>query len=262
MNNYQEDNFPLVSVILPFYNRIDLVQCAISSVEKQSYKNWELIVINDGSKDKDTVLIEQKLLKMVNAIYINNLKNAGPSVARNQGIKKARGIYIAFLDSDDEWFESKLEIQLNCMLRNKWLISHTSYLRKDAVTNSQVVVHTGKINYRYPWIGYSCRIATPTVMVHRDAMIGHLFNEQLRVAEDQIVWSKLARENVIYGIDHVLAIVNTDEFTTAKNFKLQKIAQKNVRHELFYESSILFQAHFVYSFLRLIFMRLHGFFRV
>ena len=262
MNNHSRDDSPVISVILPFYNRINAVLEAIISVESQTYKNWELIVINDGSTDGDEQLIEEKLSNIVNAIYINNSINSGPSVARNLGIKRASGTYIAFLDSDDEWLESKLEVQLTCMLQNNWFFSHTSYWRVDSVTDSKIIVHAGKILYRYPWIGFSCRIATPTVMVHRDSIVGIFFNERFRVAEDQIFWAQIAKKTTLYGIDIALSVINVNELTTAKNFKLQSIAQKNVRNELFQTKTTLFLAHYLYSFLRLVYKRIYRIFPI
>lgn len=262
MNNNREVDSPLISIILPFYNRIDAVLRAIISVEEQTYTNWELIVINDGSSDGDERLVEDKLLNITNIIYIKNLKNYGPSFARNRGMQQASGTYIAFLDSDDEWLESKLEVQLAHMLRNSWLFSHTSYWRIDSVTTTKVNLHTGKKQYRYPWVGFSCRIATPTVMVHRDCIIDIFFDERLRVAEDQIFWAQLAKKTTLYGIDIPLTIVNTNELTTAKNFKLQSAAQKNVRNELFAQKNSLFLAHYLYGSLRLIYLRINSFFGV
>jgi teichuronic acid biosynthesis glycosyltransferase TuaG len=262
MNNRRKDNSPVISVILPFYNRIDVVLQAIVSVEGQTYKNWELIVINDGSTDGDEQLVEEKLSNIVNAVYVKNSKNSGPSVARNHGVKHASGTYIAFLDSDDEWLESKLEVQLTHMLQNNWYFSHTSYWRKDSVTNSKIILHTGKRQYRYPWVGFSCRIATPTVMVHRGSIADIFFDESLRVAEDQIFWAQIAKKTTLYGIDIALSIVNTNELTTAKSLRLQSVAQKNVRDELFAQKITLFLMHYLYSSLRLIYLRLNGFFRV
>jgi glycosyltransferase involved in cell wall biosynthesis len=253
---------PVISVILPFYNRIDATLRAIASVESQTYKNWELIVINDGSTDGDERLLEEKLSNIINAVYVKNLKNSGPSVARNHGMRHASGSYIAFLDSDDEWLESKLEIQLTHMLKNNWFFSHTSYWRIDTVINSKILIHAGKILYRYPWIGFSCRIATPTVMVHRDSIVGIFFDERFRVAEDQIFWAQIAKKTTLYGIDIALSIVNTNELTTAKSLRLQSVAQKNVRDELFAQKITLFLMHYLYSSLRLIYLRLNGFFRV
>lgn len=253
---------PVISVILPFYNRIDATLRAIASVEAQTYKNWELIVINDGSTDGDEQLLTEKLSNVINAVYIKNSKNSGPSVARNHGMRHASGAYIAFLDSDDEWLESKLEVQLTQMLKNNWLFSHTSYWRIDTVINSKIIVHAGKILYRYPWVGFSCRIATPTVMVHRDSIAGIFFDERFRVAEDQVFWAQIAKKTILYGIDIALSVVNANELTTAKNFKLQIIAQKNVRNELFLTKTTLFLAHYLYSYFRLIYLYLHRFFTI
>jgi teichuronic acid biosynthesis glycosyltransferase TuaG len=260
MDKNKRATSPVISVILPFYNRIDATLRAIASVEAQTYKNWELIVINDGSTDGDEQLIEEKLINVINAVYIKILKNSGPSAARNQGMKRASGTYIAFLDSDDEWIESKLKVQLADMIKNNWLFSHTSYWRKDSVTNSKIIIQTGKKHYRYPWVGFSCRIATPSVMLHRDVIAANFFDESLRVGEDHILWAKIAKKTTLYGIDIALSVVNTNELTTAKNFKLQNAAQKNVRNELFAQKSTLFLAHYLYSSLRLIYLRLYGFF--
>jgi hypothetical protein len=256
MNKNRGKTPPIVSVILPFYNRIDATLRAIDSVEAQTYNNWELIVINDGSTDEDEWQVKEKLSHADNAVYIKNPINSGPSVARNLGIKRASGFYIAFLDSDDEWLESKLDTQLNYMQKNNFCFSHTSYWRVDAIENSNSVVHSGRISYHYPWVGFSCRIATPTVMVRRDKITDIFFDERFRAAEDQIFWTQIAKKTKLYGIDIALSVVNTDKLTTAKNLKLQSAVQKNVRNELFSQKTGLFLAHYFYSSLRLIYFRI------
>ena len=97
-------------------------------------------------------------------------------------------------------------------------------------------------------------------MMHRDTIADVFFDERLRVAEDQIFWAQIAKKTTLYGIDIALSIVNTNELTTAKNFKLQSAAQKNLRNELFTQKKTLFLAHYLYSSLRLIYLRLNGFF--
>ena len=96
---------PIVSVIIPTYNRENLVSQAIQSVLNQTYRDFELIVVDDASIDNT-----QKIVNNFNDSrirYICHKQNAGVSVAQNTGIAKARGEYIAFLDSDDEWFSEK-----------------------------------------------------------------------------------------------------------------------------------------------------------
>ncbi|MEA4910593.1 putative glycosyltransferase EpsJ [bioreactor metagenome] len=103
---------PKVSVIMPVYNGEKFLGEAIESVLNQTFKDFELIIVNDGSKDNSLNIIKEYGNKD-NRIKIIDQINQGVSVARNIGIKKSSGEYIAFLDSDDIWVEEKLNIQLN-----------------------------------------------------------------------------------------------------------------------------------------------------
>ncbi len=100
---------PLITVVIPTYNRAKLIKTPVKSVLNQTYANWELIIVDDGSTD-DTEEVLKELLKDERINYYYK-KNGGVSSARNLGIKKAKGKYIAFLDSDDEFEKEKLEIQ-------------------------------------------------------------------------------------------------------------------------------------------------------
>lgn len=104
------NSHPKVSVILPTYNRAHLIGRAIQSVLAQTYQDFELIIIDDGSTDNT-----EEIVKSINderIIYILHKENKGPSAARNTGIKASKGEYIAFQDSDDEWLPEKLEKQI------------------------------------------------------------------------------------------------------------------------------------------------------
>jgi hypothetical protein len=96
-------------------------------------------------------------------------------------------------------------------------------------------------------------------MVKRETIKGIFFNEQFRAAEDQIFWTQIAKKTTLHGIDIALSIVNINNLTTAKNFKLQITAQKNVRNELFSQESTLFLSHYLYSSLRLLYVRIFRF---
>jgi glycosyltransferase involved in cell wall biosynthesis len=100
---------PLVSCIIPTYNREKFLPISIGSVLKQTYKNWELIIVDDRSTDGTKKLIEKYMKKDKRIKYVKNIHKQGPSGARNQGIELAKGKYIAFLDSDDEWMSFHLE---------------------------------------------------------------------------------------------------------------------------------------------------------
>ena len=105
---------PKFSVIIPTYNRCEFVKNAIQSVLDQTYKDYEIIVIDDGSTDstKDSL---SSIIEQITYIYQDN---RGVSSARNTGIKKSIGSYIAFLDSDDLWEPKKLELQYQFILAN------------------------------------------------------------------------------------------------------------------------------------------------
>ena len=103
---------PLVSVIIPCYNGEKFIGEAIESVLNQTYKNWELIIVNDGSIDNSKKIIDNYLSdKRIK--YIKSKNNKGIPVTRNIGIKSSKGKYIAFLDQDDIWMKKKIEKQLN-----------------------------------------------------------------------------------------------------------------------------------------------------
>ncbi len=104
------DEKPKISVILPTYNRADLFGKAVRSVLNQTYQNFELIIVDDGSKDNTTKVMEEFTDSRIK--YLVHHQNRGAAAARNTGIKCAKGEYIAFQDSDDEWFPNKLELQM------------------------------------------------------------------------------------------------------------------------------------------------------
>ena len=105
----------LISVIIPTYNRAHLIEESVQSVLKQTYKNLEILIIDGGSTDNTKEVVER--IKDSRIRYIHQ-DNAGPSAARNTGLKNAQGEFIAFLDSDDLWVFDKLEIQMKIMRKH------------------------------------------------------------------------------------------------------------------------------------------------
>ena len=108
---------PTVSIIIPTYNRAHLIGRAIQSVLNQTYQNFEIIVVDDGSTDNTEEMIKEFQKHDKRIKYIRHEKNRGGAAARNTGIKVARGEYIAFQDSDDEWLPEKLEKQMDVFQR-------------------------------------------------------------------------------------------------------------------------------------------------
>lgn len=111
-------NEPLISIIMPVYNAEKYVAQAIDSVLKQTYKKWELWVIDDGSQDKSEQIIKDKKYIDDRIKFLKNEKNMGVAKTRNKGVQLANGEWIAFLDSDDMWKEEKLEKQV-ALLKEK-----------------------------------------------------------------------------------------------------------------------------------------------
>jgi|GEM_PF-922159 len=218
---------PLVSIIIPFHNRKDWVTESINSVINQTYSNWEIILVDDGSNDKNKIPSE----------ILNNSKitliiqeNKGPSSARNIGIKNAKGKYIAFLDSDDIFLPKKLEDQIQFMENNPEIsLSYTSYQYMDENKNFLEINNLASRNAYYPEVIFQCLIATPTVMVKKEILKDDLmFNETIKIGEDVILWSNILKKYAGKGIDKPLTYVRKHSMSTAFNTESTFVGQNNV----------------------------------
>lgn len=117
---------PLVSVVIPAYNRAGTIEASVKSVQAQTYSNWEIIISDDGSKDNTKQVVEE-MIKGDNRIkLITRGTNAGAQAARNAGIKAAAGEWIAFLDSDDQWLVDSLERRLRIAQKNDVPVVHSN----------------------------------------------------------------------------------------------------------------------------------------
>ncbi len=197
---------PLVSVIIPFYNNIEELKNAIDSVLIQTYKIYEIIIIDDCS----SVSLDQLKLYLINKNikYFRNNSNKGPGYSRNKGIEMSNGEYLAFLDSDDTWMTNKLEIQLNFMQTNNYFFSHTSYVRNNKVGGNIKKMNSGFINYIYPIPLFFCRIATPTVMIKKSSIKDNNFDTKLRFLEDTFLWYQISKKTTLKGLNLYLTKVN------------------------------------------------------
>lgn len=181
-----------ISVIIPTYNYGEFICDCIESVINQTYRNYEIIVIDDGSKDNTAEIIK----KYKNEILYFYKENGGPSSARNYGIKKATGDYICFLDADDVFLPKKLELQIAYMKENKniGLLYSDYYCVSKELKITQYYESMGfkshgeairyLLNYNY--------INTSTTMIPK-ACIDHigLFNEKYRYLEDFDLWLRI-----------------------------------------------------------------------
>ena len=128
-------NNGLVSIIMPSYNTANYIGESINSVINQSYKNWELIIVDDCSTDNTDEVIKD-FLKDSRIKYLKNKENSGAAISRNKALRMAKGEWIAFLDSDDLWNHKKLEKQIKFMEQNKYNFSYTKYREIDEQGNN------------------------------------------------------------------------------------------------------------------------------
>ena len=159
-------NTNLVSVVMPAYNVEDFIGEAIQSVQNQTYKEWELLIVDDGSLDS-TFKIATKFAQIDNRINIIQQKNSGPYAARQTALNITQGRYIAFLDSDDYWLPNKLSLQLKFMQKNNASLSYTRFRRININDNIEghLISIPEKINYQ--GLLRNTALATSTVIVDR-----------------------------------------------------------------------------------------------
>ncbi len=146
----------LVSIIMPSWNTGRFIAESIESVRKQTYQNWELIIVDDCSTDNTDEVVGSFHDDRIR--YLKNEKNCGAALTRNRAIREARGEWIAFLDSDDLWAPEKLEKQLRFMKENGYVFSYHDYVKIDEasqplsiyVTGPEIVTKRKMYNYGYP----------------------------------------------------------------------------------------------------------------
>ncbi|MDC7124798.1 MAG: glycosyltransferase family A protein [Spirochaetales bacterium] len=197
---------PEVSIIIPVYNREQLLKEAVYSVFGQTFKDYEIIIVNDGSTDNSLFEAEQ-LCKEPNAegrCRVINIEHCGfPGAVRNRGVESSSGEFIAFLDSDDLWLPSKIEQQLEYMKTSKALISHTREIwqRGDRIISQKKQRHERAGDIFKDALG-KCIIGPSTVMIDREFYIKTGgFHEKIEIAEDYEYWLRITASNRIGYLD-------------------------------------------------------------
>ena len=197
-------NEPLVSIITPVYNAERFLSDTIKSVQNQTYKNWEILLIDDCSKDNSAQIIKE-FQKYDNRIkYIKLKKNSGASVSRNEGIRNAKGRFIAFVDSDDIWKPEKLEIQIKYMLKENLGFTFTSYryMKENGELTNKIAKASRKINYN--GLLKNTIIGCSTVVIDRE-IVDYFEMPLVRRGQDTATWLQILRkEKYAYGIEQDL----------------------------------------------------------
>lgn len=213
----------LVSIIMPSYNTGKYIGQSIESVIKQTYKNWELIIVDDYSTDNTEKIIKAYLAdKRIK--YYKNMSNIGAAETRNYALRKAKGKWIAFLDSDDIWSKDKLEKQIKFMVDNNYNFSYTCYQEIDDLgyLGNKIITGPKKITrlgmYLYCWPG--CL----TVMYNQD-FIGLIQINDLEKNNDYALWlSVIEKCKECHLLDFNLALYRkrVGSISNINKFKLIK----------------------------------------
>jgi glycosyltransferase involved in cell wall biosynthesis len=247
---------PLVTIVIPSYNRLKLLQEAVASVISQTYTNWELIIVDDGSTDgtKESIRsLNEPRIQVLSLAHCGNI-----AVLRNAGVNIGKGEWVAFLDSDDIWMPRKLEQQLKLLQQHKGSWSYGGFELMDESGHS-IALRAGNYDPLSGWVIAELLSNTATASIGT-LMIGRKlfektagFNEQLKAREDFEFALRLSMEAEVIAVPEVLvrirehterrtyAFANGYERTafvyqhfinTCADRKLRLIASKRLAHEL------------------------------
>ena len=210
-------SYPLVSVIIPTYNRDSYLERAISSVLAQTYQTWELWIVDDGSTDHTEEMARRSCQQDPRIHYIKQT-NTGVSVARNRGIARARGTYVAFLDDDDRWLPEKLTMQVAFMEDRPDLgMSYTRHqgtvasdqLRCADTAPARALIHEPATFHDLlrPFVSI-----TPSRVLMRRECVEQAggFNPSYVVNEDYDLWLRIAQRWAFAPVNRVLTVSEKD----------------------------------------------------
>jgi teichuronic acid biosynthesis glycosyltransferase TuaG len=238
-----------VSIVMPAFNSSAYIRQSIDSILKQSFKSWELLVVDGGSTDETLAIISQFEMIDNRIRLIKNLDDRGPAHARAKGISNAKGEYIAFLDADDLWLREKLALQIEFMSKNNYHFSYTSYRKMDAsgILASCVLSAHSSFNFIS---GLSRRgIGSPTVVISRD-----LFDDDIlgtigkSHGEETLWWLLILKKGVrAYGILKPLALYRDTPYSLSKKvMRNQTTVWHSYRNELAVPFLMAFSTYFLY----------------
>lgn len=262
MREFSKKN-PLISIVMPsFFSEAHIAEC-IESVQKQTYKNFELLIVDGVSKDKTLSIIKKYQENDSRIQLINNHNDNGPAQARSQGIKASRGKFIAFIDSDDLWMNNKLEMQLNFMDKNNYMFSFTRYKKLypgGYLSKASVGGHNSNTFYQYL---RRRGIANSTVMARKECFDDEILNTVGKShGEDTLWWLLILRKGVVaYALQKNLAIYRIVEGSlSSKVLNNQRTVWHSYRNELDLNIFIATLSYFFYI-LDVLFRRLKFLFK-
>jgi glycosyltransferase involved in cell wall biosynthesis len=201
----QKITVPLVSVIIPTYNRRSVLERAICSVLSQTFSDFELIVVDDGSTDSTPELLS----RFDGKLYALHQENRGVSAARNLGIRHSQGDLLAFLDSDDEWLPEKLSRQTALFEgAGPLFVCHTDEIwLRDGEQVSQKTIHLKQGGHFFERALERCLISPSSVIISRALfnVVGQ-FDEELTAAEDYDLWLRITAFHQVHFVPEPLVV--------------------------------------------------------
>jgi len=236
----------LVSIITPAYNAERFIAETIKSVLNQTYPHWEMIIVDDCSRDRTVQIVKEYTKKDPRIRLIELEQNSGSAIARNTAMDHARGKYLAFLDSDDYWLPEKLEKQVAFMEAKNIAFSFTRYVRvREDGTETAMVSKVPEI-VTYEDLMKQCVIGCLTVMLDKEK-IGDMRMVNIRTRQDYAFWLKILRKGYLaYGYPEVLAhyrlvdnSISSNKVQAAKRnwYVYRKIEKHNLLSALWYFSN-------------------------
>lgn len=234
---------PYFSIIIPTFNRASLLRKAIESVLFQTYPEWELIIIDDGSTDNTKEIIQKYSDNRIIYIYQQNKER---SSARNNGIKHAKGKYICFLDSDDHFLPERLELIHKYIMEKNEAVAlfYTAIcFEKNGIVNEREQLEFSSDSNIYDYI-IQAIIGVPQVCMHKKILEIKSFNEKFCIGEDMELWLQVAHEYpliyikdqpTVVALDHEERSVNVKKFNNAKE---QLVMLKYIFSEKKYKGKI------------------------
>jgi glycosyltransferase involved in cell wall biosynthesis len=196
----------LVSIIMPNYNCAKYIDETIQSVIAQTYTNWELLIVDDCSKDNSVEIIKSYQAKDDRIKLFINEKNSGAATSRNWALREAKGKWIAFLDSDDLWLPEKLEKQIAFMENNNYHFSFSKYSQIDESSTdlNTTIIGPKKITKRK--MKYCCCYMGCLTVMYDAEVVGVIqIDNTILKRNDDAMWLKVGKVADAYYLDEMLA---------------------------------------------------------
>lgn len=196
---------PLVSVIIPVYNAEKIVGYTLDSVINQTYKNLEIICVNDCAKDNSLEVLSEYAKKDKRIKVLSNEKNSGVAVTRNNALKAATGDYIAFVDADDVWHLEKVEKQIKFMLDNDYKLTYTSvqFIDNDNNLTGKKFIIPEEVTFNK--LLKQNVITLSSAIISKEILGDRLFHDD-HLHEDFIMWLEILKNDITkaYGLKEIL----------------------------------------------------------